>query len=226
MSVDILGTSQDQCRSMVQYSFMSTETRRLIRTQPRTATSTLTQLLNYDVDVKHHVYLYACWSPAWQIHVWLLWLFIQKHLAICAQIFGLCHRRVHPFFCFQPCNWDQMGPTASADAPNGQQKLQSLYPQWWQFFLPLSAGPGALHRTVAGNPVPPDKLTSQSVLATSQDITQPNLWWHFDGGKKALAMCWWSSQSYFAKQLCRILKTALKCKNSGTLLGCMLPVCV
>ena len=40
MSVDILGTSWDQCRSMVQYSFMSTETRRLLRT----ATSTLTQL--------------------------------------------------------------------------------------------------------------------------------------------------------------------------------------
>ena len=88
MSVDILGTSWDQCQSMVQYSFMSTETRRLV-SQPRTATSTLTQLLNYDVDVKHHVYLYACWSPTWQTHVWLLWLFMQKHLAICAQIFGL-----------------------------------------------------------------------------------------------------------------------------------------
>jgi len=32
MSVDILGTSWDQCWSMVQYSFMSTETRRLVRT--------------------------------------------------------------------------------------------------------------------------------------------------------------------------------------------------
>ena len=32
MSVDILGTSCDQCRSMVQYSFTSTETRRLVRT--------------------------------------------------------------------------------------------------------------------------------------------------------------------------------------------------
>ena len=32
MSVDILGTSRDQCRSMVQYSFTSTETRRLVRT--------------------------------------------------------------------------------------------------------------------------------------------------------------------------------------------------
>ena len=30
--VDILGTSCDQCRSMVQYSFTSTETRRLVRT--------------------------------------------------------------------------------------------------------------------------------------------------------------------------------------------------
>ena len=32
MSVDILGTSCDQCRSMVRYSFRSTETRRLVRT--------------------------------------------------------------------------------------------------------------------------------------------------------------------------------------------------
>ena len=32
MSADILGTSWDQCRSMVQYSFTSTETRRLVMT--------------------------------------------------------------------------------------------------------------------------------------------------------------------------------------------------
>ena len=32
MSVDILGTSWDQCWSVVQYSFTSTETRRLVRT--------------------------------------------------------------------------------------------------------------------------------------------------------------------------------------------------
>ena len=32
MSVDILGTIWDQCRSTVQYTFTSTETRRLIRT--------------------------------------------------------------------------------------------------------------------------------------------------------------------------------------------------
>ena len=32
MSADILGTNWDQCRSMVQYSFTSTETRRLVRT--------------------------------------------------------------------------------------------------------------------------------------------------------------------------------------------------
>ena len=39
----ILRTSWDQCRSMLQYNFTSTETRRLVRT----ATSTFTQLLNY-----------------------------------------------------------------------------------------------------------------------------------------------------------------------------------
>ena len=32
MSVDILGTSWDQCQSMVQYCFTSTETRRIVRT--------------------------------------------------------------------------------------------------------------------------------------------------------------------------------------------------
>ena len=32
MSADILGTSWDQCRSVVQYSFTSTETRRFVRT--------------------------------------------------------------------------------------------------------------------------------------------------------------------------------------------------
>ena len=32
MSDDILGTSWDQCRNMVQYCFTSTETRRLVRT--------------------------------------------------------------------------------------------------------------------------------------------------------------------------------------------------
>ena len=65
MSVDILGTNCDQCLSMVQCCFKSTETVRLIRThafcpglsvlmsltisvdvKPRTATSTFTQLLN------------------------------------------------------------------------------------------------------------------------------------------------------------------------------------
>ena len=38
---------------MVQYSFTSMETRRLVRTDsPGTATSTLTQLLNYDTDAE------------------------------------------------------------------------------------------------------------------------------------------------------------------------------
>ena len=54
MSVDILGTSCDQCRSMVQYSFTST--------WPRTATSTLTQLLNYEKQ-ERHFYLFIENTP-------------------------------------------------------------------------------------------------------------------------------------------------------------------
>ena len=47
MSADILGTNCDQCVSMVECCFTSTETVRLIRDgEPRTPTSTLTQLLN------------------------------------------------------------------------------------------------------------------------------------------------------------------------------------
>ena len=51
MSVDILGTSRDQCRSTVQYSFTSTETRRLVRTDspgrpPRLSLSSWTMTLS------------------------------------------------------------------------------------------------------------------------------------------------------------------------------------
>ena len=47
-SVDILGTSGDQCRSTVQYSFTSTETRRLLRTDITGRPPRLTQLLDYE----------------------------------------------------------------------------------------------------------------------------------------------------------------------------------
>ena len=59
MSVDLLGTNWDQCRSMVQYSFTSTETRRLVRTDSpgRPPQSTLTQLLNHE-----HLFTYG---PVW-----------------------------------------------------------------------------------------------------------------------------------------------------------------
>ena len=52
MSVDILGTSCDQCRSMVQYSFTSTETRRLVRTgSPGRPPPLSHTLLNYDLSL-------------------------------------------------------------------------------------------------------------------------------------------------------------------------------
>ena len=56
MSVDILGTSWDQCRSMVQYSFTSTETRRLVRTDspgrpPRLSHSSWTMIFIWLTDV-------------------------------------------------------------------------------------------------------------------------------------------------------------------------------
>ena len=46
MSVDILGTNCDQCRSMVQCCFTSTEIVRLVRTESPGRPPPLTQLLN------------------------------------------------------------------------------------------------------------------------------------------------------------------------------------
>ena len=67
--VDIFGTNCDQCVSMVQCCFTSTETVRLIRTgEPRTATSTLTQLLNSDI--------FFCWERVkilCTVHAWRGW---------------------------------------------------------------------------------------------------------------------------------------------------------
>ena len=56
MSVDILGTGWDQCRSTVQYSFTSTETRRLVRTDspgrpPRLSHSSWTMKFVVEVTV-------------------------------------------------------------------------------------------------------------------------------------------------------------------------------
>ena len=53
MSVDI-GPSCDQCRSMVQYSFTSTETRRLVRTDSPGRPPRLTQLLNYESCIREN----------------------------------------------------------------------------------------------------------------------------------------------------------------------------
>ena len=61
MSADILGTSWDQCRSMVQYSFTSTETRRLVRTDspgrpPRLSHSSWTINWCFFCSVPFYVY--------------------------------------------------------------------------------------------------------------------------------------------------------------------------
>ena len=62
MSVDILGTSCDQCRSIVQYSFTSTETRRLVRTDspgrpPRLSHSSWTIKTDAYKPTYFHTYL-------------------------------------------------------------------------------------------------------------------------------------------------------------------------
>ena len=63
MSVDILGTSCDQCRSMVQYSFTSTETRRLVRTDsPGQPPQLSHSFLNYVEDVPLVEFMYLVFT--------------------------------------------------------------------------------------------------------------------------------------------------------------------
>ena len=80
MSVDILGTSWDQCWSMVQYSFTSTETRRLVRTDspgrpPRLSHSSwtmMTRLLHPDWKHQHDSQHFNIMDNKWQgCNIWL-----------------------------------------------------------------------------------------------------------------------------------------------------------
>ena len=71
MSVDILGTSCDQCWSMVQYSFTSTETRRLDRTDnpgqpPRLSHSSWT--MSVRIKMECLLYLEKIWH--WWPRIW------------------------------------------------------------------------------------------------------------------------------------------------------------
>ena len=73
MSADILGTSWDQCRSMVQYSFTSTETKRLVRTDspgrpPRLSHSSWT-MHKWRSSVTW-IILFAIWFQSGCLVVW------------------------------------------------------------------------------------------------------------------------------------------------------------
>ena len=69
MSVDILGTDWDQCRSMVQCSFTSTETRRLIRTDSP----------GWPPQLSH---------SSWTMKVWEKWDKLFKTLTVCEKRVG------------------------------------------------------------------------------------------------------------------------------------------
>ena len=73
MSADILGTSWDQCRSMVQYIFTSTEARRLVRTDspgrpPRLSHSSWT--MSFSVNSVHALKL-SWFCCCWLLHTCL-----------------------------------------------------------------------------------------------------------------------------------------------------------
>ena len=104
MLVYILGTSWDQCRSMVQYSFTSTKTRSLVRT----ATSTLTQLLNYDVRGTSDYYLVLL-----RLHSPLIYdNGATARTALSSEICAGCPRHFKLLFCVTSNFWS--GPNSKS----------------------------------------------------------------------------------------------------------------
>ena len=98
MSVtDILGTSCDQCRSMVQYSFTSTETRRLVRTDssgrpPRLSHSSWT-MKNVVLKASHSCRITCDKSAVSLLESGALYRNDQHQHAVRVSRFGLAVRR-------------------------------------------------------------------------------------------------------------------------------------
>ena len=112
MSVDILGTSCDQCRSMVQYSLTSTETRRLVRTDspgrpPRLSHSSWTMTLSALLMIAYiapfsaleqthcarHVILHE-WQDSAFLVCFVFW--ISTKVVYLQHWHGCCHMKLLP----------------------------------------------------------------------------------------------------------------------------------
>ena len=99
MSVDILGTSWDQCRSMVQYSFTSTETRRLVRTDspgrpPRLSHSSWT-MWNSNVRLGQNGYIRHFIRAARQSGHYPATLLLRQHTHARRHTHTHTHTRTH-----------------------------------------------------------------------------------------------------------------------------------
>ena len=105
MSADILGTSWDQCRSMVQYSFMSTETRRLVRTDspgrpPRLSHSSWTMCVSHygsPILDLHPIQAKQCCFSFCFVLTLLVW---QRNLPFFFYHFVFCHSGLPHSCCF------------------------------------------------------------------------------------------------------------------------------
>ena len=137
MSVDILGTSWDQCRSMVQYSITTTETRRLVRTDspgrpPRLSHSSWTMSKGTS-SCRPNITVMADWAFYTKYMSLLLllpipllnspWVSVRspstlcssKTITICIWHTNLCHPRVNTktfgersFFYAGPSVWNNL----------------------------------------------------------------------------------------------------------------------
>ena len=115
MSVDILGTSCDQCRSMVQYSLTSTETRRLVRKDspgrpPRLSHSSWTMTLSALLMIAY----IALFSALEQTHCTRMWFYMSDKIA--RFLFCFCFLNIHQSGVLTALAWLLPHETAAVSA--------------------------------------------------------------------------------------------------------------
>ena len=117
MSIDILGKSWDQCRSMVQYSFTSTETRRLVRTDSP----------GRPLRLSH-----SSWTMSMERKLVCVLNFFQFNSCITRSTSRLCERAVEGGIKLQALVHDILPPTtAIVDHAIGLEELSANEQFFW-----------------------------------------------------------------------------------------------
>ena len=174
MSVDISGTSCDQCRSMVQYRFTSTETRRLVRTDspgrpPRLSHSSWTMT-------------YVSKKPASFIQTWWRqWSELNSRRTCKVAVISLLQKRSQPTEAFQDITWKCMCKVCSRVDEHAHWKMKLE----WRWERRLGDGRIFCTHTHTRKSIVKSKLSTESMLKSRLirwwNWNYPlNQWWNPD----------------------------------------------